>query len=64
MLCRYLKLLVLACERSYVCKRVAMPSPLVALLNLFKVYCILIDAEQCVLYSIIYATTNTPLILS
>jgi len=27
-----------------------MPSPLVALLNLFKVYCILIDAHQCVLF--------------
>lgn len=38
-------------------KRVTIPS-------LLEVYCILIDAHQCVLYSIIYATTNTPLVLS
>ena len=37
-------------------KRVTMP-------NLLEVYCILIDAQQCFLYSIIYATTNTPLVL-
>jgi len=28
---RYLKLLVLACERGYVCKRVTMPIPLVSM---------------------------------